>query len=155
MPATREKLSLVAHARIGVPYIWFAKGMERGKVSQRVVLREPLSFLAFDCSGFVTSCLALCDGPDYRWSHHTDRMWNEWPAVAEADLKLMDLVFYGKENDPNHVMFWLGKEFAIGASGGGKNTTEPTPGARVRVTGVHYRKDLIGYRSMLPFVVED
>jgi hypothetical protein len=137
---TRESFVAACLVLEGVAYKWGGKG-PRG----------------LDCSGLVTLALKACGGPDLRDSHNSDRLWLELPEVVEPSMG--DLAFYGAKNDPSHVVVCLGgpHDAIIGANGGGRDTTTlaiaDAQSARVkRKDSPHYRRDLLGYRSIQPLL---
>ncbi|RYZ33361.1 MAG: peptidoglycan endopeptidase, partial [Myxococcaceae bacterium] len=103
------------------PYRWGAKGQRAAADGPRL----------FDCSGLVTWCLHQVGGPDWRMTHNTGRLWDACKPVASvADLQPGDLVLYGKEGDPDHVMVHVGAGVMVGASGGGRRTLTLEDAAR-------------------------
>lgn len=119
----------------GKSYIWGAKGPD-----------------TFDCSGLVTAGIYAAGGPDWRafWSSavlYTNLQKVETPEAG-------DLVFYGNAaGRVSHVMVVWGDGRVFGAAGGGRQTTTPSPGARVLFRrGVKYRNGFMGYRK---FPLED
>ena len=103
-PATsREHLIAEAHALVGVPYEWGAKGPD-----------------AFDCSGFTKASYgavgaALPDG-SFNQAH------GEQPLNALADLQPGDLIFYrwpGNEG-VTHVTMYLDDGWVIGTGSPGQ-----------------------------------
>lgn len=158
---------------LGVPYLWWAKGEEYGGVYggkfetrpvRSVVGGNEAPALAFDCSGFVTWLHKQATGADLRWTHNTDKLWNELPGAHLATDGVPsrgtawavlpgDLAFYGggKPDDVSHVMLVLSVMpegvMVLGASGGDSSTTSPKPRARVKLYSSHlYRRDFRGFR---------
>lgn len=78
---------------------------------------------SFDCSGLVRFAFAKVG---IAMLHHTLLQKNSFPAVAVADLKPGDLVFF--HADFHHMGIWLGNNTMIEA---------PEPGASVRISWVN------------------
>lgn len=125
---------------LGVPYLWGGKTRE-----------------GIDCSGVVTYALRHADGPDWRLTHNSDRLWTVLPDAGE--LKPGVLVFYGRPGagdnpvDPNHVMVHIVGGLVIGACDGDSSVTSPEL-AKARRAWVKvrrrfdYRKDVLGFREL-------
>ncbi|NTX09045.1 C40 family peptidase [Myxococcus sp. CA040A] len=127
------------------PYRWAGKGERDGLAGPRV----------FDCSGLVTWAYREVGDVDWRRTHNTDTLWAKCAPVQESELLPGDLVLYGKDGDPDHVMVHVGGGVVVGASGGGRKTLTLadaySQGARVQAhASFRYRRDLLGFRR-LPF----
>lgn len=129
------------------PYVWTGKGDKLWTLNGLV--QSPFPRDVFDCSGLITTSLKRAGGPDLRGSHGSRQMFDQfpWTTTAEQDAKDLRLRFY-----PQHVAFfygtrWDGRIEVVEAAGGGKNTTQPTPGAAVR-RGIERRTDFLGERSL-------
>lgn len=129
-----------AMSRIGMPYVWCAKGPHQ-----------------FDCSGLVTWALQQAGGPDLRAMHNTTKLWLELPATQHPEPG--DLAFYtsSPEHDVDHVMVLGPLGIVFGAAGGDHTTTSLVEAlrrkARVRVEPcADYRPGFRGYRSLAPYL---
>lgn len=147
------------------PYIWWAKGELAGRLVngrfERWRVSDVGTVRAYDCAGFVTSLTYEFGAHDLRWTHNTDALWVQRPAIELGEVQPGDLAFYGgkAENDVDHVMLVLSvihldrhpvQVLVVGASGGGRRTLTPTPGAEVKVYASHlYRRDFRGFRRGL------
>lgn len=148
---------------VGTPYLWWAKGDHFGQIHDGEFRKLPVPAdesgrrLALDCSGFVTVPAKLVGGPDFVWTHNTDRLWTE---LRETKVPTPgDLAFYGGRgpDDVEHVMVVLsvlptGAVMVIGASGGGRKTItlEIARASRACVKVKHshlYRPDFRGFRT--------
>jgi murein DD-endopeptidase len=141
MKPTRSDFLFTALGYLGIPYRWGGKHPDKDG--------------GLDCSGLVTHVLWELNGADWRYTHNTDRLWDELRETD--DPQPGDLAFYGiggVRPNPSHVMLWLGAcGLVFGASGGDSSTTSLAAAtkrnARVKFkSSVHYRPDFIGFRSM-------
>lgn len=152
MAPSRKELTLVATSLIGTPYIWWAKGLINGCYEGGEAVWKARRFLGFDCSGFGAYVLQACLGRDFRRSLSTRSIWSEWPELHyQSDLRPFDAILYGK-GTPSHVMWSLGPGVVIGASSGDHTTLIPTNDKCVKTASIDYRNDVLGYRSIGPFV---
>lgn len=152
---TKPNLIKVAVALTGTPYLWGGKG--ELMFSPKGPVMSP--YFGLDCSGHYTVSVHKIGGPDMRFTHNTDRMWNERPAVGLEDLQPGDLAFWGGTGpkDVDHVEMVLctlpnGAVVTIGASGGGSKTTTleraqaQNACVKVRPGIKHGRSDFRGFR---------
>lgn len=127
---------------MGVPYLWGGKDPARG----------------LDCSGVVTYSYWLNAGPDWRWTHNCQKLWDELKPVTEPEPG--DLALYGRDGRATHVMVYLGALGIVFGASDGDSTTTTTKEAKRRDAEVEtrtshlYRKDFIGWRR-LPFAEEN
>jgi cell wall-associated NlpC family hydrolase len=138
----------------GKSYVWDAKGPEQ-----------------FDCSGLVTYVIRECGGPELRSTHNTTKLYTmlePWlleleraflrgiptEVLSALDILPGTLVFYGEPGGVDHVMIATGDGRVFGATGGGRSTTTPKPGACVQFRAtVGYRPGVRGFRK-LPEVMQ-
>lgn len=122
----------------GTPYIWGGK--------------KPL--IGLDCSGFVQSVLVATDAMPARPIMSSGMQWGFF-LNRLTDIPIEGcLVFYGKPERINHVMYCLNPHFCIGAAGGNRSCLTVQKAAmidaRVKVLPIRYRKDIVGYVN--PFI---
>lgn len=135
MTVSRKDFLCTALELMGTPYIWGGKDPVRG----------------LDCSGLVTHALWLCGGPDWRWSHNSELLYDSLKETKEPQPG--DLAFYGKGRI-SHVMIALGAlDIVFGASDGDSSTTSAKEAKRrdaeVETRPSHlYRSDFWGWRAM-------
>lgn len=169
LPSLNARYLEILISLLGTPYLWHAKGEERGIIETapsgaKTLRLEPVPEIiagepgfALDCSGGVTYAAWRAGGPDHRWSHHTDRLWAERPRVVSP--RPGDLAFYGGRGptDVDHVMTVLaclpgGEVFVLGPSGGDSSTRTLARAkeqhARLKLRTSHlYRRDFRGFRA--------
>lgn len=156
MKPSRASYLFTALGLHGVPYLW--GGKDPGQLVEHLDELGRLSKAwskGLDCSGLVTHVLWRLGGADWRWTHNTDRLWDELRETEDPEPG--DLVFYGvggARPNPSHVMLFLGAcGLVFGASGGNSDTTTHAIAAKHHAavklkTSIHYRSDFIGFRSM-------
>lgn len=108
----RSKITTYALQFIGNPYVWGGTSLTNG----------------IDCSGFTQSVLAHFGISIPRTSREQASCGS---AVAIANLKPGDLVFYAKNGSINHVAFYIGNGEVISAS---------SPSTGIRITNINYRQ---------------
>lgn len=148
----------------GAPYIWAGKGHQLltrdGKVVNTADQFGRETPFVFDCSGLVTWALRTAGGPELRFTHTAQMLWNMSESPAGKPV-LGRLRFYGKgEADITHVSILLAHEpgfpaLILDASGGGPATLTPLDAlAADAKVWVHYeaRRDFVGER-WLPALV--
>lgn len=131
MLTDKERAAIVALAMKlqGVPYIWGGSSPMQG----------------FDCSGFCIWILQPFDIlPSGDWT--AGGLARVFPTRVHT-AKPGDLVFYGPDPQAiTHVMLAISETLCIGASGGDSSTTTAEEakrrGAKVKVKGIQYRRDL-------------
>lgn len=139
---TRAEYVAGCRVLLGVDYLWGGKTPRDG----------------LDCSGLVTHVLYALGGPDLRFSHNTDTIWNMWPETFSP--RPGDVALYGgsRPDDVSHVEVIVSVDHGIvqmiGASGGDSTTTSREAAralkrpARVQEKSTHlYRKDFRGFRQ--------
>ncbi|WP_092381413.1 NlpC/P60 family protein [Micromonospora phaseoli] len=103
-----------ACAQVGKPYVWGATGPN-----------------SFDCSGLTQYAYRAAG---INLTHFTGAQWNEGKAIARADARPGDLVFF--RSDVSHVGIYLGNNQMVHAARAGKPvnvspiTTMPVAGFR-------------------------
>lgn len=117
-----------AQRYLGTPYVWGGESMAEG---------------GMDCSGFVYN--ALKDA-GYKVGRTTAQGYRNYgKVVSKANMQPGDLVFFGNNNNANHIGIYLGNGKMIHSSGGSKNT-KSNPGKGVSIINVDYRSDFIEAR---------
>lgn len=104
-----------------------------------------------DCSGFVQ--MALVHAGLYRGTEPDRRATASSPGresladicVATTDPQFGDIAIY-----PGHVMFCLGGEWVIGATGGDSTTHGDKPSASVQLHRFDYRRDFLVFGRLKP-----
>lgn len=147
-PKAAERLKFIAEANacLGKPYIWGANGPD-----------------SFDCSGLVLHAYRSAGGkaPDMTCEGLASlcRKNGSLTTVAADELHLADILpgtlcFYGFSiSRPTHVMIAFGDGRVIGASGGGRGTTQPVPGRCVKFQPKpDYRPDLVAVGELPLFL---
>ncbi len=153
---TKANLLKVAVESAGTPYLWGGKG----EMMHSPTGPKAATYFGLDCSGAYTYWVLKVSGPDLRFTHNTDKMWQERPTVEIASVQPGDLAFWGGAgpDDVEHVEMVLailpsGAIVTIGSSGGGSRTLSLEKAleqnARVKVrTGVKVgRADFRGFRA--------
>jgi cell wall-associated NlpC family hydrolase len=113
---------------LGTPYIW--AGQDRAGT---------------DCSGLIV--LAGREFNLFTQDLTAEMMFNHFDEVTNP--KAGDLVFYKNGQDRIiHVEVLIGQGRTIGASGGGRRCTTPTPGACVKIAKLKRGRSIAGYRSI-------
>ncbi|MER7460387.1 NlpC/P60 family protein [Micromonospora sp. NPDC126480] len=87
--------------QIGDPYVWGADGPN-----------------SFDCSGLTQYAYKAAG---IYLTHHTGNQWNEGKAIARADARPGDLVFF--RSDLSHVGLYIGNDKMVHAPRTGKDVT--------------------------------
>lgn len=147
----------------GAPYVWKGKGMhlwdrDKGHIA------HAFGRDVFDCAGLVTTALQRSGGPDWRYTHNAQTLFDlSIPAVLRS--RPLHLLFYGPhEKAVDHVAVIIGcaachdppKYLKIEAAGGGRQTLVPQVPlgvARVMVRREN-RTDFLGERMLPPDVLE-
>jgi murein DD-endopeptidase len=138
----REKFCELVVGTVGAPVLWGARGPE-----------------VFDCSGLVAWALHKAGGPDWRRTHTAQRISDELPITPTP--KPGDLAVYGGGAKAIvHVVILLAGGHLATASGARSAiitlADAQASGAQVRVRQIvdynRRRKDLVGYRSLSPFL---
>ena len=131
----RRRFVAHAHAQLGKPYLWGAKGPD-----------------AYDCSGLVTDSLRAAGGPDLRPTHNAQKLYIEASPVADGVLAPGDLVFYGMSPQAvSHVVILCAGGKVFSASRGDRTVTTlaiaQQRGAKVVChPTMLYRRDVVGTR---------
>lgn len=135
-----EIATKIAWAHYNLPYIWGGKTALEG----------------FDCSGFIIDILQSVGIIDRASDTTAQGLWKRFQHPGTTEPEEGCLVFYGKPDNVNHVMYCLDKRFCIGAVGGGKKCTSiefaTALDARVRVFPINYRTDIVGFAD--PFLAK-
>lgn len=155
MTTQQTALVLAMVDKIGVPYLYDGKGMPgRPGWNGSATAREP--YFGFDCSGFVTSCLAEIGGPDWRITKNAQMLFDSLPVESEPGV--CSLCLYGSSDDSiHHVMVILNTRGAVIGSHGGDRDCITEQRAAVSRAGVslaarvRYRSDFRGFRRV-PFL---
>lgn len=137
-----------ALAYVGAPYVWRGKGLELWDAAGPK--SHHWGFPVFDCSGFVCAAYLEAGGPDLRFTHATQTMFDEFPHRSTDALEFGLLKLYGSgPKTITHVALSLGNGLVLEAAGGDATTTSPSVakarGACVRV-GFDGRHDFLGWR---------
>lgn len=127
-----EKMSAIIDTALGkewanTPYVW-------GGTSKN----------GADCSGFVQSVFKQ-NGVNI--SRTTSTQINDGTPVDLKDLKIGDLVFYGK-GSPSHVGIYIGNGLVRHSGGGDERNTAANPGKGVQTSPINYRSDFYGARRI-------
>lgn len=153
LPPTRPHLLKIAVELVQTPYLWGGKGeMVYAPKGAKIA-----PYFGLDCSGFITYSVYKLTGKDLRFTHNTDKMWQEWEEVSYEDVEPGDCAMYGgdTENDVDHVMMVLcvigDVIVVVGACSGDSKTIDrkiaKDQDARVKVRASHlYRRDFRGFR---------
>jgi D-gamma-glutamyl-meso-diaminopimelic acid endopeptidase CwlS len=100
----------------------------------------------FDCSGFVIEVLKSIGAFPRKGDSTAAGLYQRYARVSGPDLG--NLVFYGTSK-VTHVEFCLGKELAIGASGGGSRCTNDAMAiqlnAYIKIRPIKSRTGIMGY----------
>ncbi len=143
--------SIVHHALryLGAPYVWRGKGLDLW--SPVAPLSHHWGEEVFDCSGLVTTALKDAGGPDWRFTHSAQALFDELKPVDAGAFG--SLKFYGANAKAvTHVAFDLGNGLVLEAAGGDSTTVTPSiakqRGAKVRVA-LDYRRDGVGSRALV------
>jgi len=131
----RAVIIRIARLFLGVPYKWGG-----------------YDWHGYDCSGLVIDCLQTVGLLPPRGDWTAARLARMFEPVSEKELKLGDLVFYGRGR-VTHIMIYSGGGEVIGARGGNSKTNTVAEarrrGAEVSTRPLHYRPDLLRCANVL------
>lgn len=129
----RSAATRIALSYYGQPYIWGGE----------------FPYPGLDCSGFVRIVLAGIGKMPLDPDRSSGMIWESLKLFEIPEPKEGCLVFYGRRDRVNHVMYCVNKTVCIGAVGGNSKCRTVRialdRNAKVDFRPINYRKDIIGY----------
>jgi len=145
---------------LGKPYIWGANGdmcwVAKDKPPQSTV-QFANCVEAYDCVGLVKMAIKRAGGPDLRWTHNAQTLYDKLPMkMTGEDETAFRLRFYGPSDKAvAHVSLELARDerlFLIQAAGGDQGTVTFAEAMRRHafvMEGHTERADFLGVRSLV------
>ena len=152
-----KRVVTAALKRLGMPYIWGGHGNVCWVLENSVAKIVPMQAHAgcpfgYDCAGLVTDAVLEAGGPDIRWKHNAQTLYDTLPIILSPIPDDNFLVFYGRPGHISHIAIGLGKDLIIEAAGGDQTTNTYADalnrGATVRINYEH-RLDRMGFRKLM------